>query len=218
MAIEKENLLSQLNTHLQTREDLLLSVKKDMSWKSAQITKLEAGINELEQKAEALETNKEKFKKDLIWARNYCLEMNGKVKEMESRATAAANRIQGNFYPVMNRGGGQFNYVQAAVMNYEQPKITVSMPRQNYLGSPRQRRISFNPSGSEKGFRVQQSFNKNPKYPSLRNRLDSFVIQNIQSVSESDFNSSASRTRTPPREINSEELRVGDDVSSNQNK
>ena len=92
MTIEKENLLSQLNTHLQTREDLLLSVKKDMTWKSAQITKLEGGINELEQKAEALETNKEKFKKDLIWARNYCLEMNGKVKEMESRATAAANR------------------------------------------------------------------------------------------------------------------------------
>ena len=98
---EKENLLSQLNTQLQTR-----------------VTKLEADANELVQKAETLEKSNEKYTKDLIWARNYCLKMNDKVKEMEICAPAT-NQIRlpnGNFYPLMNSKQAQFIYDQKTMI------------------------------------------------------------------------------------------------------
>ena len=115
---EKENLLSQLNTQLQTRDDLLVSMKKVIALKSARVTKLEADANELVQKAETLEKSNEKYTKDLIWARNYCLKMNDKVKEMEICAPAT-NQIRlpnGNFYPLMNSKQAQFIYDQKTMI------------------------------------------------------------------------------------------------------
>jgi hypothetical protein len=214
MTCEKETLLSELNNKLQTREELLRSMKKIVAWKTLQVTKLEADINQLVQKSETLDNTNEKYKKDLVWARNYCLEMNAKVKELEQRAST--NQIivpNGNFFPGMNPRQAQVNYGQTVMLNslnFNEPNASnfaIPLHRSNSIDLPRQGNSGFNPSVFENGYPVQ-GLNNNTGFQGPQNSPHPFVMQNIQSLSEADFNRLGFRTHRASHSLESRTEKV----------
>ncbi len=72
-------------TQLRSKDVLLLSMKKDIDWKTDRVKSLETELSESNRKVDLIEKDNLKCKGDLEWARDYCQTVNNKIKELEKQ-------------------------------------------------------------------------------------------------------------------------------------